>query len=106
MADFCKQCSIDHFGKDFGELKGLVKPGFLIPAICEGCGFINVNSEGECLTPECLEKDKPGHGVEFTMPEECNCILYTLPNPDNNIGVQEVSATCPIHQGEPTPEKR
>ncbi len=37
MADFCKQCSIDMFGKDYGDLAGMVDPGGVIWTICEGC---------------------------------------------------------------------
>lgn len=61
MSDFCKQCSIDLFGKDFEDLRGLTTPadtdnGLYAPAICEGCGFIQVNHEGECITTDC---DRP-----------------------------------------------
>jgi len=38
MADFCKKCSEEHFGKDYGDLKGLCKPGEKVFDICEGCG--------------------------------------------------------------------
>jgi len=48
----CKQCSIDLWGKDCGDLKGVApldsSRGW--PVVCEGCGPILVNSEGECLT--------------------------------------------------------
>jgi len=50
MADFCKQCSVDLFGQDYEELKGLCKEGEMASAICEGCGFIHVNHLGECLS--------------------------------------------------------
>lgn len=50
MADFCKQCSMDLFGQDYGELAGLCKEGEIATAICEGCGFIQVNHLGECVT--------------------------------------------------------
>lgn len=53
MADFCKQCSIKFFGKDFRELAGFTtkaddEAGLFMEVICEGCGFVMVNSEGEC----------------------------------------------------------
>ena len=39
MADFCKECSIEVFGEDFGDLKGLCDEGYMSLAICEGgCG--------------------------------------------------------------------
>lgn len=60
MADFCKQCSIDTFGKDFGDLKGLCKPDEMVHTLCEGCGSNLVNSEGECICVDCLKK----HGVK------------------------------------------
>lgn len=59
MADFCKKCSIDIFGEDFGELAGLITEadtaaGFVSSVvICEGCGLIQVNHLGECVSPDC-----------------------------------------------------
>jgi hypothetical protein len=61
MADFCKQCSIDMFGKDFEELalpkdderRGTLKPGYGWIGICESCGAILVNDDGECIDPQC-----------------------------------------------------
>ena len=38
MADFCKQCSITNFGKDYGDL----------------CGYTAVDSTGTCIG-DCLE---------------------------------------------------
>lgn len=66
MADFCKQCSIKLFGKDFGNLKRLSKASQtkkkLYPlVICEGCGPIQVNHLGECVSKDCLKK---GHKNE------------------------------------------
>ena len=54
MADFCKQCSIEHFGKDFGELAGLTteadfKKGLYVVTLCEGCGPIQVLPDGSCI---------------------------------------------------------
>ncbi len=62
MADFCKQCSMEHFGKDFKELAGLsteaddLEENF-VPTICEGCGHTLVNSKGECVD-NCAEWHK------------------------------------------------
>lgn len=58
MADFCKQCSIDHFGEDMKDLANLgdvstLKPGEGWTAICEGCGLTVVNNEGECILDDC-----------------------------------------------------
>jgi len=67
MADFCKACSIELFGTDTGDLKGLgrerkLDPEFGWPAICEGCGFILVDDEGNCIDCD-LKKGQPGHGT-------------------------------------------
>ncbi len=63
MADFCRQCSIDLFGKDFRELSGLVSSedwelGYGALVICEGCGPVIVDIEGSCVSEDCL---KNGH---------------------------------------------
>ena len=60
MADFCKQCSIDVFNKDFEDMKNLCKPEEMASVLCEGCGFCYVNSQGECISKDCLKK----HGQE------------------------------------------
>lgn len=51
MADFCKVCSIEHFGQDFRELAGLSTPEDTASerycyVICEGCGFVWVDHDG------------------------------------------------------------
>ena len=58
MADFCRQCSIYMFGKDYGDLKGLsseedTKNELYAIALCEGCGLIQVDHEGNCVSPDC-----------------------------------------------------
>lgn len=63
MADFCKQCSIEMFGEDHGDLADLiseekVKLGFGASVLCEGCGFILVDHEGERIYPSKKEKQK------------------------------------------------
>lgn len=56
MAAFCKECSIEMFGKDYGDLAHAgaralteeeLKRGEGWVVLCEGCGFITVNDEGE-----------------------------------------------------------
>jgi hypothetical protein len=59
MADFCKQCSEEHFGEDFKELAGLsteerVKEGYYAVVMCEGCGPIQVDVEGRCISSDCV----------------------------------------------------
>lgn len=57
MADFCNQCSKD-MGFSSGDLAGLSKPehtsqGRYPVVICEGCGIIQVDHEGNCVSPDC-----------------------------------------------------
>ncbi len=54
MADFCKQCSMDMFGEDFGDMKGLgdgepLKPGWGYQVLCEDCGPTLVDEDGKCI---------------------------------------------------------
>lgn len=61
MADFCKQCSLMNFGEDFGDLAGITKPedqadNRYALVLCEGCGAIQVDVEGVCVSYDCLEK--------------------------------------------------
>lgn len=54
MAAYCKQCSEEIFGEDFGELAGIStadddRRGMAALALCEGCGPTKVNAAGECL---------------------------------------------------------
>ena len=63
MADFCKQCSVDVFGEDFGDMANISKPedtaaGLYASVLCEDCGMIQVDHEGNCIT----HGGKPGHG--------------------------------------------
>lgn len=55
MADFCKQCSLVMFGSDFRELADpQLKPGYANGNLCEGCGYIQTNAAGECISSDCL----------------------------------------------------
>lgn len=52
MSDYCKNCSEELFGKDFGDFAGLlskelVESGHGCAVLCEGCGWIYVNDLGE-----------------------------------------------------------
>lgn len=67
MADFCKQCSLDIWGEDFGDMANISKPedtvkGLYASVICEDCGIIQVDHEGNCITHE----SKPKHGYTAT----------------------------------------
>lgn len=64
MADFCKQCSIEHFAEDFGDLanlggdKKLGLDHYWI-ALCEGClhgAGCQVTDDGTCHTRKKLEE--------------------------------------------------
>lgn len=76
MADFCKACSIEHFGKDYGDHAKISTPedtaaNRFAGVICEGCGFIYVDHEGNCVSPDCSLAGKEGHGVRSrTEPSE------------------------------------
>lgn len=70
MADFCKACSIDLFGEDLEDLADITKEedfkkGLAYIVTCEGCGFIQVDPEGNCLSKDCLSKELPGHGIDW-----------------------------------------
>jgi hypothetical protein len=60
VADFCKQCSIDMFGEDLGDMAGLCKEDEVVSVLCEGCGPTCVDSEGSC---QFHAEHKPGTGV-------------------------------------------
>lgn len=61
MADFCKQCSKEIFGRDYRELAALItedeaKQGLMACVLCEGCGPVQVNIDGECQSIDCIKK--------------------------------------------------
>jgi len=65
MADFCKQCSIESFGEDSRDLAGITskeeeQKGLYRLVLCEGCGPIQVDSEGRCISTDCYKR----HGGE------------------------------------------
>lgn len=65
MADFCQQCSIENFGEDYGDLSDLTTPemmkeGIARVVLCEGCGPIQVDPAGRCISVDCLERGHPG----------------------------------------------
>lgn len=65
MDDFCKQCSIEIFGEDFRDLAELsteddTKNGLYPVVICEGCGCIQVDHEGACVSPDCAKHHVEG----------------------------------------------
>lgn len=58
MANYCKQCSKELFGLP-SDFKGITKPNtdkFAV-VLCEGCGSIQVDSDGKCISEDCEKKD-------------------------------------------------
>lgn len=75
MAEFCRQCSIDIFGEDFRDLAGITAPelwdqGLAASVICEGCGCIQVDPQGNCVTADCLRAGHAGHGMPWLTVRE------------------------------------
>ena len=67
MADFCNACA-RALGLPEGDLKGLTphkawERGLAAVAICEGCGIIQVDPDGNCASSCCLRQGHSGHGV-------------------------------------------
>lgn len=66
MASFCKQCSLELFGKDYEDMLGLTteqdedKDQFAV-VLCEGCGPIQVDKSGSCISYDCLKGGHNGH---------------------------------------------
>lgn len=58
------------FGKDFRELAGLTEPGSWAAGraaahICEGCGIIQVDPDGNCVSRDCGKAGELGHGLPW-----------------------------------------
>lgn len=69
MADFCMQCSERLFGEDMKDLAGITKPedwakDLASVVICEGCGHIQVDPEGRCVSEDCLDPTHTGQRRE------------------------------------------
>ena len=61
MADFCKQCSIDTFGKDYGDMKNIstiadTRKRLYAATLCEDCGPTQVDHTGKCIAKYCSKK--------------------------------------------------
>lgn len=60
MADFCKECAKDLFNADTNDLSGIITKedsdaGYISSVvICEGCGPIQVDHEGSCMSGDCI----------------------------------------------------
>jgi hypothetical protein len=60
MAEFCEQCAKD-LCFPYGDFKGMTTKadwdeGKAAQVLCEGCGFIQVDPEGNCVTKDCFKK--------------------------------------------------
>ena len=58
MADFCRQCSTSIFREDFKDLAGIsterdTSKGLFASVLCEGCGSIQVDHVGTCVSLDC-----------------------------------------------------
>ena len=58
MADFCQQCSHALSWGDGRDLAGLTSAedeaqGLFALALCEGCGPIQVDANGRCVSQDC-----------------------------------------------------
>lgn len=67
MSSYCKACSEEIFGEDFRELANITKKeewenGKAAVVICEGCGAIQIDPEGNCASFDCDKKGQKGHG--------------------------------------------
>lgn len=51
MAEFCWDCTRDKLGiePERNELSNLIEPPYTTSALCEGCGFIQVDHKGKRL---------------------------------------------------------
>lgn len=70
MADFCKACSLELSNRDYGDLAGITSKknksnGVAAIVICEGCGVIQVDCEGNCISVDCLKVGQLGHGMPY-----------------------------------------
>lgn len=70
MAEFCKECSERLFGPGHNDAKGITteeewNEGRAALFLCEDCDWIQVDPEGNCVSPDCLNKGLPGHGLPW-----------------------------------------
>ena len=65
MSEYCRQCSINVFGHDYGDLAGLAPPGQHTKALCEACehpGPCIVDRRGVCQIREPQRYDRDAEG--------------------------------------------
>lgn len=78
MADFCKQCSIDMFGRDYGDLARIANKNGRAMVLCEGCGGNRIVSRnGTCVSETCLKQHgKMDHEGDESMLVEQRMARY------------------------------
>jgi len=72
MADFCRACT-EELAPGYGVVNDFVgvgtrkdnKNGSFGLVLCEGCGPIQVDYKGNCISGDCLKSNQPGHGVRI-----------------------------------------
>jgi hypothetical protein len=75
VAEFCRQCTIEdglpggNYEEGRGDLQGVTshsdwEQGLAVVVICEGCGPIQVDPEGNCVSEDCLRH----HGLRPPPP--------------------------------------
>jgi hypothetical protein len=84
VADFCRACSLELFGEYGGSMDGITSQedwarNVFNVWICEDCGRIPVDPEGNCLGPDCLKHGQPGHGLAPEALRKLNHLLSQLP---------------------------
>jgi hypothetical protein len=62
MAEFCNQCAKE-MGLPPGDFAGITEledylKGFACIVVCEGCGDIDVDPAGNCVTFDCRKRDE------------------------------------------------
>ncbi len=70
MADFCRQCWGEPYTEDLSGIttEEAWQEGKAAIVLCEGCGIIQVDPQGNCISPDCFEKEKPGHQLNLEVP--------------------------------------
>jgi len=120
VADFCKQCSIDLFGDDFKDLAGITDPdqwskGKAATVICEGCGPIQIDPDGNCVSEDCMCQGQRGHGLPWVKQgiDFTNLLSstdpYKSPEPEcKPVSIRDASMGPPydmeLHMADPCPE--
>lgn len=70
MSEFCKACSEEMFGPGSNDFKNMTtksdwQSGRAAMVLCEGCGPIQVDPEGNCVSKDCIEAGKVGHNMPW-----------------------------------------